>query len=205
MPELCAVILAAGESTRMGSAKALLPDPDGRPFVARLTRTFLEADIRDVIVVTGSRHDDIAAALDADAPLVAPRLVRNEAPSRGQLSSVWTGLHAAESLDVAAMLLTLVDVPMVKASTVRAVVDEWRRRRAPIVRPAVGDRHGHPVLFDRSVFEELRRAPLDQGAQVVVHRHALTLVNVEVDDPGCVIDIDSRADYERLLKHSRAE
>jgi CTP:molybdopterin cytidylyltransferase MocA len=55
------------------------------------------------------------------------------------------------------------------------------------------------VLFDRSVFEELRRAPLDEGAKVVVHRHAAALANVEVDDRGCVTDIDTPADYERLL------
>ena len=200
MPEVVAVILAAGESTRMGSAKALLADPEGRPFVARLVRTFQSADIRRVIVVTGSRHDEIAEALEKDAPLLAPQVVRNEAPTRGQLSSLWTGMNAAEAVDPDAMLLTLVDVPLVKETTVRAVVEQWRRVRAPIVRPAVGDRHGHPVLFDRSLFEELRRAPLDEGAKVVVHAHAATLVNVEVDDPGCVTDVDTPADYERLLR-----
>jgi molybdenum cofactor cytidylyltransferase len=204
MPEVVAIILAAGESTRMGAAKALLADPDGRPFVARLVRTFHAADVRDVIVVTGSRHDDIAAALERDAPLVSPTLARNEAPSRGQLSSLWTGLSAAERLDPAAALVTLVDVPMVRESTVRAVVERWRRARPPVVRPAIGDRHGHPVLFDRSLFEELRRAPLAEGAKVVVHRHAATLVNVEVDDPGCVIDVDTRDDYERLLRPPRS-
>jgi molybdenum cofactor cytidylyltransferase len=197
MPLVTAIVLAAGESTRMGAAKALLADPDGRPFVARLVRTFAEAGVADVIVVTGSRHDDITVALQRDG--AAARVVRNEAPSRGQLSSLWVGLHEAERLDADAALVTLVDVPMVRASTVRAVIEQWRRVRAPIVRPAIGERHGHPVLFDRSVFEELKRAPLDEGAKAVVHAHEATLLNVPVDDEGAVTDVDTPADYQRLL------
>jgi molybdenum cofactor cytidylyltransferase len=199
MLHVVAVILAAGESTRMGAAKALLADPDGRPFVARLVRTFAAAGVSDVVVVTGSRHDEIAGTLEADAPPAMPRLVRNEAPSRGQLSSLWTGLIVAEQLAADAVLVTLVDVPMVRDDTVRAVVNEWRRTRAPIVRPAIGERHGHPVLFDRSLFEELRRASLDSGAKDVVHRHADRLVNLAVSDEGCLMDIDTPDDYKRLL------
>lgn len=197
-PDITAIVLAAGESSRMGAAKALLPDPDGRPFIARVVRTFLAAGVDDLVVVTGSRHDEVVAALEQDAPPVAPRVVRNEAPARGQLSSLWVGLGAAEARRPGAVLMTLVDVPMVRESTVRAVVDAWRATHAPIVRPAIGERHGHPVLFDRRLFDELRRAPLDQGAKVVVHAHADTLVNVPVDDEGCVMDVDTPADYERV-------
>jgi molybdenum cofactor cytidylyltransferase len=197
MSLVTAIVLAAGESTRMGAAKALLTDPDGRPFVARLVRTFAAAGVSEVIVVTGTRHDDIVEALQHDG--AAARVVRNEAPSRGQLSSLWTGLHEAERLDADAALVTLVDVPMVRASTVRTVIEQWRRTRAPIVRPAIGDRHGHPVLFDRSLFEELKRAPLDQGAKTVVHAHAATLLNVAVDDEGALTDVDTPADYRQLL------
>jgi molybdenum cofactor cytidylyltransferase len=128
----------------------------------------------------------------------AVRVVRNENPSRGQLSSLWTGLDATGA-DTEAALMTLVDVPMTNAATVRAVIDSWERTRAPIVRPAIGDRHGHPVLFDRWVFDELRRAPLTEGAKVVVHAHADELVNVPVDDEGCVEDVDTPEEYRALL------
>ena len=197
---LAAVILAAGASTRMGSPKALLPDPEGRTFVARVARTFADAGIDRIIVVTGQQHDAIDAALTADAPPVMPRCVRNPDPSRGQLSSLWVGLDAAAEQDAEAVLVTLVDVPMVRASTVRAVVDGWRRTGAPIVRPAIGDRHGHPVLFDRAVFDDLRRAPLDQGAKVVVNAHADRIVNITVDDEGSLVDVDTPADYSRVVK-----
>src|SRR5687767_4522681 len=111
MPLVTAIVLAAGESTRMGAAKALLPDPDGRPFVARLVRTFAASGVAEVIVVTGTRHDDIVESLQQDGAVA--RVVRNEAPSRGQLSSLWVGLREAERLEADAVLLTLVDVPMV--------------------------------------------------------------------------------------------
>ena len=193
-----AVILAAGSSSRMGTPKALLPAPDGRAFIARIVRTFLAAGISDIVVVTGAHHDAIVAAIADDGPPAQPRFARNLDPERGQLSSVWTGMDASVTRSTEGLLLTLVDVPMVAATTVRHVVEAWRRSRAPIVRPAIGDRHGHPVLFDRRLFDELRAAPLDRGAKVVVRAHEHEIVNVPVDDDGCLVDIDTPADYQRL-------
>ena len=197
---LTAIVLAAGDSTRMGSPKALLLDPEGRPFVARIARTFAAAGVPDVVIVTGSQHAAIADALAADGLPAQPRLVRNPDPSRGQLSSLWVGMHALVKADVHAILVTLVDVPMVSASTICKVIEAWRRTHAPVVRPAVGARHGHPVLFDRALFDDLRRAPLNEGAKAVVHAHADRVVNVPVDDQGCLVDVDTPAEYERLLR-----
>jgi molybdenum cofactor cytidylyltransferase len=199
---LAALILAAGDSTRMGQPKALLPDPEGRPFVARLVRTFGAAGVRDVIVVTGTHHGAIADALGADRPPVAPLLVNNPQPALGQVSSLWRGLDAAVNLGVEGVLVTLVDIPLVQASTIRKVIDAWTASRPPIVRPAVGDRHGHPVLFDGSVFDALRHAPITEGAKAVVHANADRLVNVQVDDEGCLLDVDTPADYEAVIRRT---
>ena len=188
-----AIVLAAGESTRMGSPKAVLASPDGLPFVARIVSAFHDANVDDVTVVTGRDHALIAEALTRAA--VSARLVRNHDPSRGQLSSLWTGMDAAITGDTAAMLVTLVDVPMLSGAIVRAVIETWQRQRPLIVRPAIGDRHGHPVLFDRRLFEELRRAPLDAGAKAVVRAHADAIVNVAVEDEGCLVDIDTPQEY----------
>ena len=196
---LASIILAAGDSTRMGRPKALLPDPDGRPFVARLVRTFAAAGLHDIVVVTGSLHGAIAEAIAADQPPVAPNLVNNPQPALGQVSSLWIGLDSAARLGVEGVLMTLVDIPLVRASTIQKVIDEWTRSRAPIVRPAVGDRHGHPVLFDRLLFDALRHAPITEGARVVVHANADRIVNVQVDDEGCLLDVDTPADYHALI------
>jgi molybdenum cofactor cytidylyltransferase len=184
---------------RMGRPKALLTDSDGRAFVARIVRAFADAGVTDIVIVTGSQHDAIVKVVAADGPPVMPRIVRNPDPSRGQLSSLWAGLESVAP-DTPAVLMTLVDVPMVRASTIRAVVDAWRKTRAPIVRPAMGDRHGHPVLFDRATFDDLRRAPLTEGAKTVVHALGDRVVNVPVDDPGSLVDIDTPGDYERVME-----
>jgi molybdenum cofactor cytidylyltransferase len=184
----------------MGSPKALLPDPDGRPFVARLTRTFSDAGVAEIYIVTGSQHDAIVAAVAADRPTTYPSFLNNPRPDRGQLSSLWIGLDGAVRPEVEAILVTPVDIPMVHASTIRQIVEVWQRQRAPVVRPAVGVRHGHPVLFDRSLFDELRKAPLDEGARAVVHAHADRIVNVPVEDEGCLVDVDTPADYAALIR-----
>jgi molybdenum cofactor cytidylyltransferase len=194
---LPAVILAAGDSTRMGSPKALLPDADGRPFVARIVRTLHTAELADVLVITGMQHDAIDAVLSRDGLRGSVRLVRNPDPARGQLSSIWTALEACPP-DAPGLLMTLVDVPMLTSDTVRSVVEAWQRTRSAVVRPIVHGRRGHPVIFDRRLFDELRSAPIDSGARVVVRAHWDESVDVPVTDEGCLIDVDTPADYEQL-------
>lgn len=191
------IVLAAGDSVRMGSPKALLPSPDGRPFVTRIVQTLREAGIVDLVVVTGRDHDALVEVLSRDPS--PPSIARNPQPSRGQLSSLLIGMDAVVRPDTDAILVTLVDVPMVAVSTVTRVVTAWQRARAPIVRPAIGDRHGHPVIFDRVLFGSLRGAPLDAGAKSVVRAHEHDLINVPVDDEGCLRDLDTPEDYRRLM------
>jgi molybdenum cofactor cytidylyltransferase len=182
----------------MGTPKALLPDAEGRPFVARIVRSLAAAGLGAIVVVTGTQHDAIDSVLRDDDPPVFPVLARNPDPSRGQLSSLWVGMDKAVGPETEALLMTLVDVPLIRVSTVAAVVDAWRRERAPIVRPVLGARHGHPVVFDRSVFDDIRRAPLDEGVKAVFRSHAARVVNVPVTDQGCLVDVDTPADYEAL-------
>ena len=196
---LSAVILAAGDSSRMGAPKAALVTPDSADsFIARIVRTLRAADVEDLVIVTGRHHDAVLEALARDRVRPSPRIVRNPDPSRGQLSSLLAGMDAVLSARTEALMMTLVDVPLVRVSTVIAVIDEWRRSRAPIVRPAIGDRHGHPVIFDRAVFDEIRRAGLDAGAKSVVRAHEHEIVNVPVDDEGCVMDVDTPADHDEM-------
>jgi molybdenum cofactor cytidylyltransferase len=98
--------------------------------------------------------------------------------------------------------VTPVDIPMIRPSTIRRVIERWKETRAVIVRPVVGTRHGHPVLFDRAVFDELRQAPITEGARAVVHAHASDVVNVPVDDEGCLVDVDTPGDYARLMERT---
>lgn len=199
---LPAVILAAGASTRMGTPKALLLTPAGSPFAAAVVRALAAGGVTNMVIVTGKEHERIVQAVTSDLPPVTPRFVRNPDPSRGQLSSLWVGMDAALDADAEGLMVTLVDVPLVQPATVTAVIRAWRETRAPIVRPAIGDRHGHPVIFDRSLFDELRAAPLEGGAKVVVRAHEREIVNVPVSDKGCLVDVDTPDDYEAMMVSS---
>jgi molybdenum cofactor cytidylyltransferase len=128
------------------------------------------------------------------------RVIEHLEWERGQLSSLLAGLDAVDDPLLEGALVTLVDVPLVQAETVAAVIAEWRRTRAPIVRPAHGGRHGHPVIFDRSVFADLRAADPTVGAKAVFATHAARIVNVEVHDPGAFTDMDTPGEYEQIQR-----
>jgi molybdenum cofactor cytidylyltransferase len=192
-----AIVLAAGRSSRMGRAKATLPAGDGHTFLTRIVRTLLDAGVDDVIVVVG--HDaDLIAGSFSESGLPA-RFVVNHEYDRGQLSSLVAGLNAIDRPGVAAVLLTLVDVPLVSESTVRAVIDSYRRTRAPIVRPTSGDRHGHPLLIDRSLFDALRAADPSAGAKPIVRAHASAAGDIAIADEGAFLDVDTEEEYRKTI------
>ena len=194
-----AIVLAAGRSSRMGRAKATLPAGDGHTFLTRIVQTFLDADVDDVIVVVGHDADAIAASFSESG--LPARFVVNRDYDRGQLSSLQAGLDVIDRPGVTAVLVTLVDVPLVSPATVRAVIDSYRRTRAPIVRPTSGDRHGHPLLIDRSIFGALRAADPSTGAKPIVRAHATAAGDIAIDDEGAFTDIDTEEDYRRTISN----
>ena len=195
-----AIVLAAGKSTRMGRPKATLTLDDGDTFLARVVRTFLSAGVEDVVVVVGHEADAIVASC-AGAGLAA-RFVDNPDYEQGQLSSLIAGLRVVDRPGVVAVLVTLVDVPLVSAATVRAVIDRYRETHAPIVRPVRGDEHGHPVLIDRSLFDAIRHADPADGAKPTIRAHGSPAGDVAVDDAGAFADADTPGEYERFLRTS---
>jgi len=193
---ITAVVLAAGRSTRMGRPKPTLP-LHGETFLTHIIRTFHDAAVSDVVVVLGHEADAIAQTVKSSGQLA--RVVVNSNYDRGQLSSLLTGLDAADQPGVAAILMTLVDVPLVSASTIRAVIDRYEKTRALIVRPVSGSRHGHPILIDRALFPALRAADDATGAKPIVRANASTVGDVAVDDEGAFCDIDTMDEYARFI------
>jgi len=192
-----AVVLAAGKSTRMGQPKATLPLEGAETFLTRIVRVFQDAEVEDVVVVVGHEAKSVTDCIVRSG--LATRLVVNGDYESGQLSSLLAGLRAIDRPGVSAMLLTLVDVPLVSAATIRAVVERYRTTRAPIGRPVQRGRHGHPVLIDRSLFDALRAADQSLGAKPIVRAHASPAGDVETDDEGAFLDIDTPDDYLRVL------
>ena len=194
------VILAAGRSTRMGRAKALLPcTADGETFVRRLARTLSAGGVQEVLVV--GRADAVDLRNEVAAMAAPVRFVENAGADAGQLSSVIAGLDAADAPGTRGLLVTPVDAPLITAGTVAALLGVFGSTGAPIVRAVYRGKHGHPVVFSRAVFDDLRRADPEAGAKAVLRAHERAIVNVEVDDPGVVSDVDTREDYRALFGH----
>ena len=184
----------------MGRPKALLQcGPAGERFVTRLIRVLYEGGIAGVVIV--SRPNDTAlAAVVAEAPRV--RLIENPDPDRGQLSSLLSGIVEAERLGADGVLVMPVDIPMVQSTTIARAIRVFIDSGVSIVRATHQGRHGHPVVFASRLFDELRRTDAAVGAKAVLANHAADLVNLDVDDPGVLRDVDDPADYRALFGDS---
>jgi molybdenum cofactor cytidylyltransferase len=196
-----AIVLAAGKSSRMGRPKALLPiGPSGDTFLTHILHVLRAGGIQRTFVVIGGNAREVRASLPQDDGFVS--VVENTHYEQGQLSSLLVGLSAAEeNAEVEGVMMTLVDLPLISETTVRAVLDAHRHAPgAPIVRPRKGPRYGHPVIFHRRLFDELRHADPSLGAKPVVRAHAAQEVTVEVEDDGGFTDIDTLEDYETFIR-----
>jgi len=190
---IAGLILAAGESSRMGTDKATLTYR-GRAFLELMVQTLGEVDIERIVVVLGHHAEDIQRQIKVEAAQV----VINPDYRSGQTSSLQVGLRSLIADDLEAILLCLVDHPAVSAETVRRIVATFRQSGAPVVIPTYQGRRGHPVLIGRQVFDELLQLASDAGADSVVRRYRPVTQFVEVEDEGVVIDVDDPESYQRL-------
>ena len=200
---LCGVILAAGESSRMGRDKALLPWPP-LPEGTLATGTFLSAAIEllnayvDVVfVVVGKNEDNLAPIIYANGA----SLVVNPDPTRGQFSSLQAGLHEVLNRGRDAAMITLVDRPPVKTETIARLKEvfetEVPESRWAVV-PDYQGKHGHPILAARELMEAFLRAPASSSAREIEHAHLEKIVYVPVDDPRVVVNVDTPDQYAAL-------
>jgi molybdenum cofactor cytidylyltransferase len=195
---ISAILLAAGESRRMGSPKALL-HYQGRTFIERACTAFLTAGVDELIVVLGARAEEIGRALPSHPAL---RSVVNSRYPQGQLSSLMAGIGAL-SPDSEAVVVNLVDHPMVASETIEAVIESFRASPLPIVIASYQGKRGHPALFSSQVYGEILASPLDQGAKVVVRKDPARVREIPLDDPGILADIDTPEDYKRYTAERR--
>ena len=198
-----ALILAAGESRRMGSPKALL-DYAGASFLDTLVG-LVAPRCSPVVVVLGAGADEIRAAARRPASFVV-----NPEWQRGQTTSMQCGLRAVPP-EAEGVLFTLVDHPAVAPATIDALLDyRWDRpssfvachallNRELLRVPRYRGRRGHPIWFARELIPEFLALAENGAARDVVRRRAADTGFLDLDDPGIVADIDDRADYAALL------
>jgi molybdenum cofactor cytidylyltransferase len=197
-----AVILAAGESSRMGRDKALLPWPPIADSSAA-SDTFLSAAIRslsfsvDFVVVVAGKNE---AALRPIVYSNAASIVVNPDPSRGQFSSLQIGLREVLNRGRDAAMVTLVDRPPARAATVRALRDAFESAPLDIwaVVPDVAGKHGHPYVAGREMIEKFLQSPPTASAREIEHQHQAQIQYLPVNDPFVALNINTPDDYAAL-------
>jgi molybdenum cofactor cytidylyltransferase len=196
---IVAVVLSAGESSRMGRPKALLPI-GGVRFIERIVLALRASKVGKIVVVLGHNASGIHQQIvDLGVTIVINRDYR-----QGQLSSLQAAIRDIEANDpkgeVEGILVHLVDHPYITGQLVDLLIDRWFSAKKPIVIPRHRGRRGHPVIFSRTLFPELLQAPLNEGAKAVVHAHREDTLEVDTEDEGITIDIDTPEEYQRHVK-----
>jgi molybdenum cofactor cytidylyltransferase len=210
-PRLCGLILAAGESSRMGTDKALLPWPPSAPgAVSPSGQTLLSAAIlafkpfaRTVIVVAGRNAESLTPLAGASGAI----LVRNPAPERGQFSSLQVGLREVLAHGHDAAVITPVDCPPLRAASLELLCDAFNRALARdlwAVAPENNGKHGHPLLANRNLIDAFLAAPLTSNAREVLHAHAQRTEYFAVPDTLAKAGLNTPQDYTALAKTPRS-
>jgi len=187
---IAALILAAGESSRMGSDKALLAYR-GSTFLEHIVGTLRNAGLERVTVVLGHHADEIHRAVK----FTGVEVVVNQEYAKGQTSSLQAGLRDLNQEDVQAVLLCLVDHPAISAEVVKKLIRAFEKSRAPVVIPTYQGQRGHPVLIARQLFGDLLALDPQVGANTVVRKFREKTCFEEVNDKGILVDIDDPKAY----------
>lgn len=202
---ICGIILAAGESRRMGRDKALLPWPPATPGQMPVG-TFLSAAIASFSVVA----DSVIVVAGRNQALLAPviytngaSLAINQDPDRGQFSSMQTGLRAVLNQGRDAAIVTLVDRPPVNPATIQklhaafgSAIARWKWA----VVPEYAGKHGHPVFLAREMIEAFLKAPATGSAREVQHQNHEHIQYFEVDDPLVTVNVNTPEEYSALQR-----
>ncbi|HWP24473.1 MAG TPA: nucleotidyltransferase family protein [Candidatus Binatia bacterium] len=193
---IVAVVLSAGESSRMGRPKALLPI-DGQTFIERIVGALKAGGLERIVIVLGFNAEAIRPQVE---PLPVEILI-NENYQQGQLSSLQTALRRIkDDVNCEAILVHLVDHPYLSAALVRRMIESYAASKKTIIIPKYQGKRGHPVIFDRALFGELLAAPPDQGAKAVVDAHRSEALEIDTDDRGVTLDIDTPELYQRHVQ-----
>jgi len=195
--KITGIILAAGLSNRMGEVKSLLPF--GKSLLLGLViNNVWESILSHTIVVLGSDADRIRKMIDfKDATVVF-----NPDYRRGQSSSLKAGLQAVDS-DTDGVMFLLGDQPFIDPKLINTLIGEWRKQPAAIIIPVYDGKRGNPVVAHRNIFPMIRKISGDSGLRQIFQKLKGDIREVEIADPGILMDIDTVEDYRELLLYAQ--
>lgn len=186
---VAAILLAAGKSRRMGSCKQLLP-LGGRTAIACCLDALVAGGVAEIVVVIAAEGNLVAAAIQ-DYPV---RIVVNPAGEGEMASSVRTG-RAVLSPHASGVIVALCDYPLVLSATISSLLTAHHESPDRIIIPCHENKRGHPLLFPRSVLDELAGHLILRD---LVRREPTRLLSHAVNDPGILFDMDTPEDYRRI-------
>jgi molybdenum cofactor cytidylyltransferase len=194
---LGAVILAAGESRRMGSPKALLPYND-QTFLEHLIEITRHPKIsaQRVVLGAGAEHISNVAGIESSMTVLNPDW------EKGQLSSMQAAIRAFASTPMDGLLFCLVDHPLITSALVNELIEKFYRNGKQIVVPTYKGRRGHPVIFSTMLFDELLAAPHETGARAVVWNHAGDVEEVPTEEQGIILNLNDPDTFTRAVGNS---
>ncbi len=188
-----AIILAAGSSRRMGTQKLLLPFR-GSTIIETVIGNVLQSGVDSTLVVLGADREGIERVIDL---LPVDRCFNMDHES-GMLSSVLCGFKSLPE-DTGTALIFLGDQPGIPAGVTNQVLRAYNESLHGIVVPVYNHRRGHPLLVDFKYKREIEKLDLEKGLRSLMHLFPDDVLEVEVDEPGILTDIDTRKDYDNAI------
>lgn len=187
-----AVVLAAGESARMGQTKQLLPWGD-TTMLGQVLKNLQASLVNEIVVVTGHERDKVTAIAEAAG---VKTIYNPEYEDGGMLSSLQAAVKRLPP-NRDAVLVVLADQPLVEPEIISKLIKAFWQGRAQIIAPGFKDRRGNPVLFDRHYFAELLALPLGEAPRTLLRRHSQAVSLVSVDSAAVLLDLDTPDLYRR--------
>jgi molybdenum cofactor cytidylyltransferase len=187
---ITAVILAAGESKRMGQPKMLLPWGNGT-VLTHVVSVFQKAGLEDILVVTGGAREQVESLVSG----FNVRTVHNQDYSNGEmLSSIQCGIRTLTN-QTQGMLIGLGDQPQVQEGSVRMVCDAFRESKSNLVLPSYQMRRGHPWLVARPLWDGILEMRPPQSPRTFLNVYSSEIEYVEIDNSSILEDLDTPEDY----------
>jgi molybdenum cofactor cytidylyltransferase len=189
-----AILLAAGESRRMGAANKLLLEVDGEAMVRRVARALIDSRADEVVVVLGHQANAVGQALDG----LEARAVVNADYRDGQMSSMRAGVAALNG-EARAIMICLADQPWLEASDVNFLIDAFdARARGSITVPMVGGRRGNPIVLAGAHRQDILDGGANYGCRRLIERHPEKVCTVQAPNDHFLRDIDTPESYAAL-------
>lgn len=190
------ILLAAGASNRLGNSPKQLLEFRGKTLIRRAAENALASACAKICVVLGAN----AEAIKREIGGLQIEIVVNENWQSGMSSSLKCGLEklleAAPNLS--AVVVTLADQPLIDSAIINNLIEAFSETQKPVIAGEYAETVGVPAIFARSLFDELLNLSADAGAKQIIKKYAASAGKIPV--PEAAFDVDTREDYENLLK-----